>query len=151
MADAGDTRIRYRDAQRRAQGGQLFLFEQQKYTDWASPYRLASKLEARYIEEEAKQDPASLLAFINERRALGAQAPLTGGTLSVLTRELMDQKSRDFWIEGGKRHGDWRRNPGMVPNILPPGSPNYEPTEPPIGDQTCFPIPATERDRNPNL
>jgi hypothetical protein len=150
-ADAGDTRITYRDAQRRAQGGQLFLYEQQKYADWASPYRLASKLEARYLEEEAKLDPVSMLAFINERRAVGAQDPLTDDSLPLLIRELMDQKSRDFWLEGAKRHGDWRRNPGTVPNILPAGSANYEPTEPPIGNQTCFPIPATERDRNPNF
>lgn len=151
MADAEDPRISYDETGRRAQGGQLDLYQQLKYTSWASPYQLASKLEARYLEEEARQDPVTKLAFINERRAAGGQEPFAGGDMSALLGELMDQKSRDFWIEGAKRLGDWRRNGDLVPNILPAGAPNYEPTEPPIGVQVCFPIPATETDNNPNL
>jgi starch-binding outer membrane protein, SusD/RagB family len=151
MADAGDPRIPYRDAGRNAQGGWLRLYEQTKFDGWDSPYQLASKLEARYIEMEARQDPDEMLVFINERRAAGNQDEFAGGTLQELLAELLDQKSRDFWIEGGKRQGDWRRHPELIPNVLPAGGEFYKPGFEPVGDQVCFPIPAAETENNPNI
>ncbi|CAN5728335.1 hypothetical protein BH23GEM3_BH23GEM3_01730 [soil metagenome] len=146
-AQEGDPRITYADAGRDAQDATLRLWNQQKYPSYASPIRLASGLEARYIvaEAELKQgSPVAALTLINERRAAGEQGVFAGAGDAVLA-ELMAQRSRDFWLEG-KRLGDFRRNPGAVPNVLGPSDEYYKPAVGTMGDQTCFPIPAFEFD-----
>jgi starch-binding outer membrane protein, SusD/RagB family len=146
-----DPRIEFADAGRDAQDGTLRLWTQRKYPNWGAPIRLASGLEARYIvaEAELKQgNPASALALIAERRAVGNQGAFAG-TGDEILRELMSQRSRDFWIEG-KRMGDIRRNPGMVPNVPAAGDPYYKPEiETQIYGETCMPVPAFEVERNP--
>jgi len=150
MADAGDTRIRYRDRGVNAYDGFLRFYSQEKYTSWAAPYRLASGLEARYLAVEARADADEMRTFINERRAVGNQEPISGGTAEELLPELMEQKSRDFWIEG-KRIGDWARNGDAVPNVIEAGSEYYKPASGPVRDGTCFPLPLAETSNNPNF
>jgi hypothetical protein len=150
MADAGDTRISYQDAGRKAQDAVLQFYRQRKYTGWASPIRLASSLEARYIIAEAEGDIGAMIDLINERRAASGQAGVFASTdLAETLAELMEQRGRDFWLEG-KRMGDWRRNGSSVPYILQPGSPYYK-TGFTVGDQTCMPLPASEKDNNPSF
>ncbi|CAN5613231.1 hypothetical protein BH23GEM6_BH23GEM6_27090 [soil metagenome] len=147
-----DPRITWVDAGRDAQDGTLRLFSQTKYDSWASPIRLASGLEARYIIAEARLktgNPADALALINERRAVGEQGVFVGAGDAILG-ELMAQRSRDFWLEA-KRMGDFRRNPGAVPNILGPSDPYYKEGIGDIHDQTCMPVPAFEVERNPSF
>jgi hypothetical protein len=90
-----------------------------------------------------------MLAFINERRAVGEQDPITTTNLTELNAELMDQRSRDFWLEA-KRMGDFRRQGNLVPNILQPG-PYYKDAIGDVSNQTCFPLPFAERNANPNI
>jgi hypothetical protein len=147
-----DPRVTFRDAGRLAQDGTLRLWSQTKYPTWASPIRLASALEARYIIAEARLktgNPADALTLIAERRTAGNQGAFVGAGAAVLA-ELMSQRSRDFWLEG-KRMGDFRRNPGAVPNILGPSDPYYKDAIGDIGDQTCWVVPAFEVERNPNF
>jgi len=148
--DMNDPRIQFADAGKDAQDGVLRLWTQRKYPAWNSPIRLASGLEARYIEIEAGQNAAAMLAFVNERRAAGNQAPITTTNLQQLMAELMAQRSRDFWLEA-KRMGDWRRNPGSVPNILPPGNNYYKPDLGDVQNQTCFPLPFVECNANSKI
>ncbi|MGH7713001.1 MAG: hypothetical protein ACREOG_17045, partial [Gemmatimonadaceae bacterium] len=127
-------------------------FIQQKYTGYASPIRLASKLEAEYIAAEASGDITQQLALINrQRQAFGY--PVYSGAMdatSVLT-ELFDQKRFDFWLEG-KRLADWRRQPVAAARYVPiTGSPYWRPNLGNIGNQTCYPLPFAERDNNPNF
>ncbi|TVR54279.1 MAG: hypothetical protein EA421_09315 [Gemmatimonadales bacterium] len=143
----GDPRIQFFDSGRPAQDNTLQLWSQLKYPSWSASIRLASGLEARYIEVEARNDPVEMLGFINERRAAGGHGPYEGDDL---LGELMAQRSIDFWLEG-KRMGDWRRNPGSVPNILEPGDNYYKPEVGTVFDQTCFPLPFDERTNNPNI
>jgi len=143
----GDPRIQFYDSGRDGQDNTLRLWSQLKYPSWASSIRLASGLEARYIEVEARNDPVEMRAFIDERRAVGGQDPYTGDNL---LGALMDQRSRDFWLEG-KRMGDWRRNGDAVPNILQPGPNYYKDGLGDVFDQTCFPLPFDERNDNPNI
>lgn len=71
--------------------------------------RLASGLEARYIVAEAGgMSTTDLLAFINERRTVGKQAPFTNTDPEALLAELRDQRRRDFFLDG-HRLGDLRR------------------------------------------
>ena len=123
---------------------------QNKYPAYASPIRLASKLEADYIVAEAGTS-ADQLALIALRRAAAGLPAYSGATdgASVLT-ELMNQKGFDFWLEG-RRLADFRRNPTNVQYMPAPGAPYFKPGFPAIGNKTCYPIPLAEKDNNPNF
>lgn len=147
MADAGDPRIKYQDMGRTAQDGELRFYRQMKYTAWNSPIRIASGLEAQYIAAEAGT-MADQLTLINARRSANGQTPFASADDSAVLRELMEQKTRDFWLEG-KRTGDLRRNGSAVPYVLAPGE-YYKAALGPVGSQTCLPVPQTEKNNNPN-
>jgi starch-binding outer membrane protein, SusD/RagB family len=149
MADAGDPRIEYVATGRISQDGVLPFDRQDKYKGWADPIRLASGLEARYIAAEAGSVDEQL-ALIAERREFGNQEPFTGTSPDAVLTELMEQKSRDFWLEA-KRMGDFRRNPNHVPYIIPPGDNYYKPELGLVGNQTCWPVPDAEKRNNPNF
>lgn len=151
MADAGDPRIAYVDMKRVAQDGVLNFFRQNKTKGWGDPERLASGLEARYIKAEADGNAANILALIQERRTVGKQTAFPATTdMAVLMRELMEQKTRDFWLEG-KRIGDLRRlGEAVVPYMIPPGNNYYKPQLGLVGTQTCWPVPQGEIDANPH-
>ena len=123
---------------------------QQKYPDYNIPVRLASKLEADYITAEA-QGTAAQLTFIDARRAANGLTPYGGATdsNSVLT-EFFTQKGFDFYLEG-KRLGDFRRYPANIIGVPVPGSTYWKPGFAPVGANTCYPLPVTEIDNNPNL
>jgi hypothetical protein len=128
-----------------------------KYVNFSDNIRFASGLEAQFISAEAQLhqgSTAAALTLIASERASGSQPPYTGGvdTLSVLT-ELLNQRAREFWMEG-KKLGDIRRNPSVpLTGILtdPAGSPYYGPTGGTFGTTICVPIPPQETGSNPNL
>lgn len=141
-----------------AQDAFLPFDRQTKYTGWGSPIRLASKLEANYIAAEAQlklNNAAPALALIAERQAAAPNAAPGDdidfvASTSTLT-ELLDQKARDFFLEG-THMGDWRRNPDATPYIPPTGSAYYNTTEGGVfGSQTCLPLPDDEVLNNPNF
>jgi len=123
---------------------------QQKYPDYGTPVRLASKLEADYIKAEA-QGTAAQLAQVVARRAANGQPAYGGATdsNSVLT-EFFTQRGLDFYLEG-KRLGDFRRHPANIAGIPVPGSTYWKPGFAPVGTDTCYPLPITETDPNPNF
>jgi hypothetical protein len=137
----------------------LKLVLQNKYTGYASPIRLASGLEAQYISAEAvlhgSSNTAPALTLIANRRTAGGQAVYVGGvdSLSVIT-ELLNQRARDFWLEG-KKLGDLRRNPSVsLASVLtdPVGAAFYIPARvPAFGSNFCAPIPPQETGANPNF
>ncbi|HKV49686.1 MAG TPA: hypothetical protein VJO52_00655 [Gemmatimonadaceae bacterium] len=138
---------------------QLPYVIQAKYTSYADPIRLGSGLEAQYIQAEAEIHASSAtsdaLALIGARRAAGNQSAYSGGTdtLSVLS-ELLNQRARDFWMEG-KKLGDLRRNPSVPLSAVltdPVGAPFYTNSGGgPFGATFCAPIPPQETDANPNF
>jgi hypothetical protein len=137
----------------------LKVVDQTKYTGYASPIRLASSLEAQYISAEAQLhgsgNTAPALTLIASRRSAGGQGVYAGGvdSLSVIT-ELLNQRARDFWLEG-KKLGDLRRNPSVpLSGVLtdPVGAPFYLPARvPTFGSTFCAPIPPQETGANPNF
>ncbi|HEX4933238.1 MAG TPA: hypothetical protein VFV33_08670, partial [Gemmatimonadaceae bacterium] len=149
-----DTRVRYKTptehslAPQDPSTGAFFI--QDKYPAFNSPVRIASKLEADYIAAEVAGTTAQL-ALIAARRTASGVGAYTGPTdaASVL-KELLWQKSLDFYLEG-QRQGDWRRQPNAMTGIPVPGQPYFKPGFPAIGSKTCYPLPITERDNNPNL
>jgi hypothetical protein len=148
-----DPRVKYDSTGRLAQDGELSFFRQGKFPNYGTNMRFASRLEADYIREEAQENTATMLTFINARRAAGNQLPYTGATdLNSLKAELMLQKSIDFWLEGHEMR-DFRRNPTIYPFVLkttPSGvaSTYYKPSLGPVGTDTCWPVPRTEKERN---
>lgn len=70
--------------------------------------RMASGLEAQYILAEAQGPTAANVAFINARRAVGGQAALSNPTQAQFLAAVMDQRRRDFFLDG-HRLGDLRR------------------------------------------
>lgn len=121
---------------------------QRKYTDYNTPIRLASKLEADYIKAEA-EGTASQLAQIQARRAANGLAAHGGPTdaNSVLT-EFFTQRGFDFYLEG-KRLGDFRRHPGNIIGVPVSGSTYWKPGFAPVSTNTCYPLPVQELDNNP--
>jgi hypothetical protein len=153
LNDTGPSgRVRWADANQPAEDGQIELYTQLKYTDYGSPIRVASTLEARYILAEANLQsgitgPAATL--IAERRAVNPGATYLPAPASLLS-QLEDVRVRDFWMEA-KKVGDMRRNPNDTPYISPAGTPFYEGATTTYGTASCFPIPIEEVSANPNL
>lgn len=109
--------------------------------------RFASGLEARYIVAEVEGPTPATLELVNERRAVGGHDPvdLSGDALMA---ELRDQRRRDLYLTG-HRLGDLRRYLGQGLDAFPTGTwPHSDQT---YGTDTCFPIPLSERNSNPNL
>jgi hypothetical protein len=123
---------------------------QLKFPDYNAPVRLASKLEADYIQAEA-EGTASQLALIQTRRGANGQPAYAGpvDANSVLT-EFLTQKGLDFYLEG-KRLGDFRRHPNNVVGVPVPGATYWKPGFAPVSDQMCYPLPTPEIDNNPNF
>ena len=123
---------------------------QQKYPDYSTPVRLASKIEADYIKAET-QGTAAELAQVAARRTANGQ-PAYGGLVdsnSVLT-EFFTQRGLDFYLEG-KRLGDFRRHPANIIGVPVPSSTYWKPGFAPVGSDVCYPLPITETDNNPNF
>jgi hypothetical protein len=116
-----------------------------------SSMRIASGLEARYIIAEANGPTAATLAFVNERRAAGLQAP-TAATGDALMAELRDQRSRDFYLDG-HRLGDLRRYKRFYQIDLFPKGPYPGSTSGAIYNESidCWPLPTSEINDNPNV
>lgn len=152
-----DPRVSWKDAGANinAQDAQLHYYQQLKYPGYATPIRIASTLEAQYILAEAKllqtpSDPSAALALIADRRAANGQGAFAGTTTPEILAELMDQRAREFWLEG-KRLGDMIRNPAAIANIPAAGTAFYKPAMGTYGDMTCLPVPLAEILANPNF
>jgi hypothetical protein len=109
--------------------------------------KFATGLEARYVVAEAQGSNAATLAFVNERRAVGGKAAvnLTG---SELMAELRVQRGLDFYLTG-QRLGDLRRYKSKSGvDLFPTGK--FPVTNDVYSDATCFVVPLTEKNSNPN-
>ena len=112
--------------------------------------------EALAMQRSAANEPA-ILAFINERRAVGNQAPIAALTGQALIEELRNQRARDLFM-GGFRLPDLRRWTRFDEGNGPFADGSYFPTGThpnsqwgAYGPWTCFPIPLSEYEGNPNL
>lgn len=108
----------------------------------------ASGLEAMHNMMEVSTNEAEVLAFVNERRAFGNQDPVTLSG-AALTAELRNQRGRDLFL-AGYRLGDLRRWLRGGDDLFPSGiHPTTEWGE--YGTATCFPLPLSEYEGNPNI
>jgi hypothetical protein len=145
-----DPRIPWLDAGTAAEDGVLHDYQQQKYKSYAASVRIASYLEAQYVQAEAKLkagDASFALTLIAARRTAGGQPVFTGTANADILTELLSQSARDFWLEG-KKLGDWRRNGAAEPYISAPGT-LYKGALT-FGSLTSVPLPQEETNSNPN-
>lgn len=114
--------------------------------DITTNMKFATYLEAQYIIAEADGPTAATLAFVNARRAVGNQAPvsLTGPALMA---ELRNQRARDFFLTG-QRLGDLRRYLEAGTDLFPKGK--YPVFSDFYGENKCFLVPLSEKADNPN-
>jgi hypothetical protein len=154
-----DTRLHIDSTQAGNTQNSLPYIIQTKFTAYSDPIRLASGLEAQYIAAEAQLKGSSntgpALTLIAARRVVGGQLAYAGGTdAESVLEELLNQRARDFWLEG-KKLGDLRRNPTVnLSNVLtdPVGAPFYTSVGGGVfGDTFCVPIPPEETNANPNF
>jgi hypothetical protein len=149
-----DPRVPWVDAGINAQDGRNRLYRQTKFPSFAAPIRIASGLEARYIAAEAQLkingNTAPALTLIAERRTAGSQPPFAGTTTAAVLAELMQQRARDFWLEG-THYGDVLRNPTAAALVPAAGTPFYKPEYGNFLPVACLPVPFSEKANNPNF
>jgi hypothetical protein len=115
--------------------------------------RIASMLEARYIIAEAggangtNLGGVSNIAFVESRRtAFPSTTTPNAVTAAYYTQSLMEQRSRDFFLDG-HRMGDLRRYLKGGTDLWEKGSMYGTTTN--FNDQTCWPINVAEVTNNP--
>ena len=123
---------------------------QDKFPSFASPMRLASKLEADYIAAEAQGNAAEVVVIVDRRTANGQPAYAGPFDDASVLAEFETQRGLEFFLEN-KRLGDMARNGVAVKFVPVPGSTYFKPGFSPVGNQTCIPLPITETDNNPNF
>lgn len=104
----------------------------------ADPMRLASYVEAQLIRAEALGG-ATAVGIINARRTQLQLPAYTGPTdAPSITALVLDERNREFFMEGGQRYNDLLRYhiPWKVGN---------DQNGVPYGSTTCLPLPRSER------
>jgi starch-binding outer membrane protein, SusD/RagB family len=114
--------------------------------DFGSDIKFATGLEAQYVLAEAAGPVSTTLDFVNQRRAVGAEPPvsLTG---TALMTELAEQRARDFYLTG-QRLGDLRRYAAAGNDMFPTGL--YPLFNDSYGTLKCMIVPLSEKAGNPN-
>jgi SusD family len=122
---------------------------------------LADYVEAQHHYHEALAmqggSEAAVLAFVNARRAVGNQPPVVVTGRALIT-ELRNQRARDLFM-GGFRLPDLRRwtrfdesnGPFDGGSYFPTGQHPNAPVWSDYENWTCYPIPLSEYEGNPNL
>ena len=121
---------------------------QTKYPDAASPIPFATGDEAQFIVAEADLaagNTTSAVNIINTFRARAGFGPFMGTGAAAIKAELVEQRRREFFLEG-QHLGDLIRygiTPQPAAGTAYHGSGVY-------GNQLCLPLPDAERINNPN-
>jgi hypothetical protein len=114
--------------------------------DFGSDIEFATGLEAQYDLAEADGPTQATLDFVNARRAVGGEAPVTLSSAGLMA-ELAEQRARDFYLTG-QRLGDLRRYAAAGTDLFPKGLyPLFNDT---YGDAKCMIVPLSEKTGNPN-
>jgi len=126
------------------------LFVAEKYASNASPIRIASGDEARYIVAEVQggQTAVEIINEVRARHGIEIEWQPETGSAEEIRDKLIDERFRTLFLEGVAL-GDLRRyirkfdlnlfTMGVTPQGL-----DYT-------DRTCLPLPQIERDNNPDI
>jgi starch-binding outer membrane protein, SusD/RagB family len=150
---APDPRVAVTNTGRNGTAAALAIWTPNKYATLTAAMPIAKYAEAQLIIAEAKAlagDLAGAATAINAARNTRtgmAQYDATGQTAAQVRTQIIEERRREFFLEG-HRLGDIRRyNLPLTPAV---GAP-YAPGGGTYGDQRCFPLPDVERINNPNI
>jgi hypothetical protein len=150
---APDPRVVVVSAGRNGVGTNIPIWQAAKYPAVTTPIPVARYAEAQLIIAEARAstgDLAGAAAAINAARNSGRtgmpQYDATGRTATEVRDQIIDERRRELFLEG-RRFWDVQRFD--LPLVPAPGTPYL--TTGTYGDQRCFPVPAVERNNNPNF
>jgi hypothetical protein len=142
-----DPRVRITD-QNRPSGDQINRwFSQNKYTSLTASIPIATGVEARLIEAEARGG-AEGVAIVNAVRArAGVALPaLTAAEAASFQATVLEERRRELFLQG-TRWFDVRR--ANLP--LEPATGSAYPKGGVYGSQRCWPLPDVERAANPTI
>jgi hypothetical protein len=148
-----DPRVTVVDAGVNGQNAATRIFRQTKYPLIGSPIPIARSAEAQLIVAEADLaagNTGSAVTLINALHTKAGIPPYAGGTPAEVKSQIIEERRREFFLEG-QRFGDIIRYDLTVVPIS--GTPfvrggNYGTDK---GAQLCFPLPDIERNNNPNI
>jgi hypothetical protein len=138
-------------------------FPANRFRTRSDPIQIASHREAQLIIAEASVRTGDLTTarrIINELHAaagIPGYDPANTATASEVGRQVIEERRRELFLEGGHRFNDHFRLRGTewaVPYRGEPGSihpDGVDHTGVPYGSTTCFALPDVERVGNPNL
>ena len=147
-----DPRIKVQNRGTFANGTNVPLWTQLKYTAVSSPIPVATGTEMQLLIAEAdiSTNRASTLAIIAANRTAGGQSAYTGTTAAEDLAEIIDQRRRALFLTGTHFGDIIRYNLTLSPaaGTLTPWNQAYGPDK---GSQLCLPLPQAEILNNPLL
>ena len=154
-ATVPDPRVNVVDANAKGQDAKTPIWRQTKYPLVSTPIPIARYAEAQLIiaEVDNAAGGAGTTNAVNIINALHTKAgipPYAGGTQAEVQAQIIEERRREFFLEG-QRLGDLiRYNLTATPVKGTPfkngGSYGND-----TGIQLCFPLPDIERNNNPNI
>ena len=123
------------------------LWRTAKYTDYSTPIRLASYVEAQLIIAEI-QGGQNAVNIINTLHTAAGLPAFAGTDATAIKNQVIDERRREFFLEG-LRMGDLRQY-GIAKQWNRGGTQNpYNFLQ--FGGTECFPFPDVEKQGNPNF
>jgi hypothetical protein len=151
FAGVPDPRVRVINTGQLGSDNATILRQQTKYANLGAPAPIARTTEAWLIVAEASiaaGDLDSAVTIINELHTAAEIPPYdaTGAGSAEVMAQVHEERERELFLES-HRLGDMHRlNLPLVPAIDTP-----YPRGGTYSDQRCFPLPAVERNNNPNI
>ncbi|MDE2805721.1 MAG: RagB/SusD family nutrient uptake outer membrane protein [Gemmatimonadota bacterium] len=123
-------------------------FKQTKYTSLGTPIPLATWEEAQLIIAEVSggQTAVDIINALHARAGLPSFDPATDGDILA---QVLQERSRELFLEGGHRLNDHLRYMGTAHEI--PFFTGVDHLGRQYGNATCWPLPNVERHGNPNI
>lgn len=147
-----DPRIKVQDLKKVANGTNVPLWAQLKYTSVSSsiPAATGTEMQLLIAEADIASNRANTLAIIATMRAAGNQPAYTGTTPADDLNEIIDQRRRALFLTG-THFGDIIRYNLTVSPAAGTSTPWNQQYGPDKGSQMCLPLPQVEILNNPLL
>jgi hypothetical protein len=152
-AGVADPRVTVVNANAKGQDAATPIWRQTKYPLVNTPIPIARYAEAQLIIAEAdnaNNNTANAVAIINALHTKAGIPAYAGGTQAQVQAQIIEERRREFFLEG-QRLGDLiRYNLQAVP-VKGTSFKNGGLYGNDTGIQLCFPLPDIERNNNPNI
>jgi hypothetical protein len=155
-AGVPDPRVKVVDAGTNGQDASTRVFRETKYPLVTSSIPVARSAEAQLIVAEADNATgtpagnASAVAAINLLHTRAGIPPYAGGTQAEVQAQIIEERRREFFLEG-QRLGDIIRYNLTVTPVKGTPFKNGGSYGNDTGIQLCFPLPDIERNNNPSI